>query len=308
VVDIFHASGVPETCLTLSSGDADVGAALIGQQGVAGVAFTGSTKTARAIARALAVKDGPIIPLIAETGGINAMIVDSTALPEQVVDDVIISGFRSAGQRCSALRLLFLPDAMFDPIIQRLIGAMKELRLGDPRHIETDIGPVIDSAAKQRLEAYSANGSGRSIFRLPIEDALRHGHFVAPELRLLDSSKDLRQEIFGPIVHIVRYPVGEIDAALGAINSLGYGLTLGVHSRLDRTIRLVRERARVGNLYINRSMIGAVVGVQPFGGEGLSGTGMKAGGPHYLLRFTTERTFTQNLTAAGGDIRLLSSA
>ncbi len=305
-VAILQAAGVPPGVLALLPGGVAVGQALVADPRLRGVAFTGSTAAARAIARTLAAKDGPIVPLVAETGGINAMIVDSSALPEQVVADVVTSGFRSAGQRCSALRVLYLQAEIADAVIRMLGGAMAELVVADPAHPDTDIGPLIDAAARDRVEAHLASGLGRILHRAPLDPACAVGTFVAPALVELEGGSRLAQEVFGPVVHVVRWSAGHLDAVIDEINATGYGLTLGVHSRIDRTVEAVRRRARVGNLYVNRSMIGAVVGVQPFGGEGLSGTGPKAGGPRYVARFATERTVSIDTTAAGGNATLMS--
>jgi RHH-type transcriptional regulator, proline utilization regulon repressor / proline dehydrogenase / delta 1-pyrroline-5-carboxylate dehydrogenase len=262
---------------------------------------------ARGIQLGLAKKDGPLVPLIAETGGLNAMIVDSTALPEQVVDSVIASAFRSAGQRCSSLRMLYLQDEIASQVIALLRGAMAELRVGDPSDASTDIGPVIDGEAKEALDSYVSQmeSTRRILARTSMESD--KGHFVAPIAFEVDSIRDLPGERFGPILHVARFAIRDLERVVDDINSIGYGLTMGLHTRLDSRMELVRSKARVGNLYVNRNMIGAVVGVQPFGGEGLSGTGPKAGGPHYLSRFVVERTFTVNTAAAGGDLRLLTA-
>jgi RHH-type proline utilization regulon transcriptional repressor/proline dehydrogenase/delta 1-pyrroline-5-carboxylate dehydrogenase len=271
------------------------------------VAFTGSTDTARLINRSLAARDAPLATLIAETGGQNAMIVDSSALPEQVVEDVIRSAFHSAGQRCSALRVLFLQRDIADHVIELLAGAMKELVIGDPRLLSTDIGPVIDQQALDGLQAHvdRMEKEGRRVGRVALSPRLS-GFFIAPVAFEIDSISQLDKEVFGPVLHIVRYRARDLDRVLDEINETGYGLTLGVHSRIDRTQQYVASRVRAGNCYINRNMIGAVVGVQPFGGEGLSGTGPKAGGPHYLPRFCAERTVTVNTAAAGGNAELLA--
>jgi RHH-type proline utilization regulon transcriptional repressor/proline dehydrogenase/delta 1-pyrroline-5-carboxylate dehydrogenase len=270
---------------------------------VAGVAFTGSTEVAWRINRALAAKDGPIVPLIAETGGINAMIVDATALPEQVTDDVVLSAFRSAGQRCSALRLLCLQDDVADRVIAMIIGAARELKVGDPCDISTQIGPVIDAEARQRLLDHIAAMGGRVRFS---GNAPEKGFFVAPHVIELAAPGDLAQEVFGPVLHVVRWKAGELDRLLDAVDASGYGLTLGIHSRIDSTIEHILARLDVGNCYVNRNMIGAVVGTQPFGGSGLSGTGPKAGGPNYLKRFASEQTITVNTAAAGGNASLIA--
>ncbi|MDZ4283052.1 MAG: L-glutamate gamma-semialdehyde dehydrogenase, partial [Hydrogenophaga sp.] len=306
-VKLLHAAGVPAGALQLLHGPGEtVGAALVAQPGIAGVVFTGSTQVAKIIQRALAAKDGPIIPLIAETGGINAMLVDSTALPEQVADAVVQSAFRSAGQRCSALRLLCVHEAIADGVIEMIEGAAKELVAGDPSDLATDLGPVIDAEAfdgitrhVQRLhsEARPLLGSRRATRALP--------HVIAPQMFEVGSIAEVTQEIFGPVLQVVRWG-GDPMAVMQQINALGYGLTLGIQTRIDSRALALAGTARVGNVYVNRNMIGAVVGVQPFGGEGLSGTGPKAGGPHYLLRFCAEQTLTINTTAAGGNVALFT--
>ncbi|MDZ3831479.1 MAG: bifunctional proline dehydrogenase/L-glutamate gamma-semialdehyde dehydrogenase PutA [Sphingopyxis sp.] len=305
-VRLFHAAGVPVDVLHLLPGGPDVGRALVADRRVAGVAFTGSTAAARQIARSLLDDEGrPLVPLIAETGGLNAMIVDSTALPEQVVADVITSAFQSAGQRCSALRLLCLQDDIADQVLELLTGAMQELTLGDPGRATSDVGPVIDAEAQRRIEAHIAAHRERLVVQLPVPAGL-DGHFVGPAVIALDGPEALRHEIFGPVLHVVRWKAGDLDRLVERIGASGYGLTMGLHSRLDTALETVRARARVGNLYVNRSMIGAVVGSQPFGGEGLSGTGFKAGGPHYLLRFVTERSISIDTTSAGGNASLFA--
>jgi RHH-type proline utilization regulon transcriptional repressor/proline dehydrogenase/delta 1-pyrroline-5-carboxylate dehydrogenase len=299
-------AGVPPDVLAFLPGGPDVGSALIADPRVGGVAFTGSTATARRIARALLEDESrPIVPLIAETGGVNAMLVDSTALPEQVVVDVVTSAFLSAGQRCSALRLLCLHEDIAPNVIEMLKGAMAELVVGDPMDPSVDVGPVIDHSAKVALEAHLALWRDRLIFQTPLPAGLS-GHFVAPSLIRLDRVEQLDREVFGPILHVATWKSGKMDEILTRITANGYGLTMGVHSRIAAAADAVRAHAHVGNLYVNRSMIGAVVGVQPFGGEGLSGTGPKAGGPHYLPRFAVERTFTVDTTSAGGNASLLS--
>mgnify|MGYP006267477855 CR=1 FL=1 len=301
-------AGIPGDVLHCLPGDGAVGAALVRDPRAAGVAFTGSTHTARRIAQALAERPGPLVPLIAETGGQNAMIVDSSALPEQVVRDVVTSAFRSAGQRCSALRVLYVQDVVAERVLTMLAGAMDCLVVGDPTRLATDVGPVIDAEAKRGLEAHirRMQSEGREIGRAPSAPA--DGHFIAPIAFEIDGIERLDEEVFGPTLHVVRYGAEALDAVLDAINATGYGLTLGVHSRLDATIERIRARARVGNLYVNRNMIGAVVGAQPFGGEGLSGTGPKAGGPNYLTRFAVERVVSTDTTAAGGNASLLGEA
>lgn len=308
-VKLLHLAGIPGDVLHLLPGDGpNVGAPLTRDPRIAGVAFTGSTETARLINRTLAAKDGPIVPLIAETGGQNAMIVDSSALPEQVVRDVLISSFQSAGQRCSALRVLFVQQDIGVKLEEMLSGAMAELRVGDPALLATDIGPVIDAEAKSVLDAHAARmeREGKLIYRVgPGRDSGK-GHFFAPVAYRIDGLHRLQREVFGPVLHVVHYAADKLDDVLASINATGYGLTLGIHSRIDGKVKYIAERLRVGNTYVNRNMIGAVVGVQPFGGEGLSGTGPKAGGPHYLHRFATERTLTIDTTAAGGNASLLS--
>jgi RHH-type proline utilization regulon transcriptional repressor/proline dehydrogenase/delta 1-pyrroline-5-carboxylate dehydrogenase len=310
MVRLLHAAGIPADALQLLHGPGEtLGAALVAQPGIAGVAFTGSARVAKIIQRALAAKGGPIVPLIAETGGINAMVVDSTALPEQVVDAVMQSAFRSAGQRCSALRLLCVHEAIADGVIEMICGAARELRLGDPADLSTDVGPVIDREAfdgihvqLQRLRREHRplwNAAAPAVEGLP--------HLIAPQAFEVGCIADVEQEIFGPVLHVVRWS-GDPQAVIDQINALGYGLTLGIQTRIDNRAQALAARAHVGNVYINRNIIGAVVGVQPFGGEGLSGTGPKAGGPHYLYRFCAERTVTVNTAAAGGNAALLASA
>lgn len=288
-VELLHQAGVPRDALLLQHGAGEtVGAALVAHPFCAGVCFTGSTQVAQIIARTLAAKDGPLVPLIAETGGLNAMIVDSTALPEQVIDAVVQSAFRSAGQRCSALRLLCVHDEVADGVIEMLKGAMAELTVGDASRLATDVAPVIDIEAHANLSAHieRLQREARLIARTPVPAGLQ-GHYIAPVAFELGRVADLQQEIFGPVLHVVRWK-GDIDTLVEQINALGYGLTLGVQTRIDSRAQRVAAAARIGNVYVNRNMIGAVVGVQPFGGEGMSGTGPKAGGPHYLWRFCAE--------------------
>jgi RHH-type proline utilization regulon transcriptional repressor/proline dehydrogenase/delta 1-pyrroline-5-carboxylate dehydrogenase len=308
-VQLLHQAGVPGGILHLLPGDgAAVGGRLVADGRISGVAFTGSTETARHIQRTLAAREGPIVPLIAETGGQNAMIVDSTALAEQVVTDVLSSAFGSAGQRCSALRVLFVQKEIAQRLIELLTGAMQELVIGDPGLLATDVGPVIDSEARALLERHAERmeREGRLLYRLDLPPETHHGDFFAPMVVEIDSVDRLEREVFGPILHLIRYRAQELDAVIAAVNRTGYGLTLGVHTRIDARARYIHERLRVGNTYVNRGMVGALVGVQPFGGEGLSGTGPKAGGPHYLDAFATERTLTVNTAAAGGNAALIS--
>jgi RHH-type proline utilization regulon transcriptional repressor/proline dehydrogenase/delta 1-pyrroline-5-carboxylate dehydrogenase len=307
-VRILHAAGVPVNALQLLHGAGEtIGAALVAQPGVAGVVFTGSTQVAKIIQRALAAKDGAIVPLIAETGGINAMVVDSSALPEQVVDAVGMSAFRSAGQRCSALRLLCVHESIADGVIEMVQGAARELKAGEPSELSTDVGPVIDREAFDNIQ--------RQIERLSREakvlvqpDAARASampNLIAPHAFEVNSIAEVTSEIFGPVLQIVRWS-GDPSDVIAQINALGYGLTMGIQTRIDSRANALAHAAHIGNVYINRNMIGAVVGVQPFGGEGLSGTGPKAGGPHYLYRFCAEQTVTVNTTAAGGNAALLA--
>jgi RHH-type proline utilization regulon transcriptional repressor/proline dehydrogenase/delta 1-pyrroline-5-carboxylate dehydrogenase len=308
-VRMLHNAGIPTNVLAFLPGDGRVGAAMVAGRECAGVAFTGSTEVARVIARSLAGKDGPLVPLIAETGGQNALIADSSALPEQIVRDVLASAFNSAGQRCSALRVLFVQADIADRVGTMLAGAMQELRIGDPADLRTDVGPVIDEAARKVLVAHA---SWLDSFATPLhtcaldEQATAHGSFFAPRAYEIDSLSRLEREVFGPILHIVRWRGEDLDKVCDAIASTGYGLTLGIHSRIEDTIRRITARLHVGNTYVNRNLIGAVVGVQPFGGEGLSGTGPKAGGPHYLYRFASERTLSVDTTAAGGNASLMA--
>ncbi|EIL98873.1 bifunctional proline dehydrogenase/L-glutamate gamma-semialdehyde dehydrogenase [Rhodanobacter thiooxydans] len=309
-VKLLHEAGVPLDVLQYLPGDgATVGAALTKDPRVAGVAFTGSTETAWAINRALAARNAPIAALIAETGGQNAMIADSSALPEQIVKDVIASAFQSAGQRCSAARVLFVQEDIADKVTSMLAGAMAELKVGDPGQLSTDVGPVIDEDAKKILVDHAArmDQEAKLIAEAALDaDIAAHGTFFAPRAYEIPSLTTLTREVFGPVLHVIRWKGSELAQVVEQINATGYGLTLGVHSRIDDTVEYIRSHARVGNCYVNRNQIGAVVGVQPFGGESLSGTGPKAGGPHYLLRFAGERTLTINTTAAGGNASLLT--
>ncbi len=307
-VELMHAAGVPRDVLIHLPGDGSLGAALTRHERISGVAFTGSTKTARLINRSLAERAGPLGVLIAETGGQNAMIVDSSALPEQVVRDVISSAFHSAGQRCSALRILCLQHDIADHVLTMLRGALREIRVGDPGLLGTDLGPVIDQGQRDMLQAHCARMDqvARLVARVELRDDLPRGSWFAPRVYEIDDLGLLEGEVFGPVLHVLRYRARELDHLIDQLNATGYGLTLGVHSRIDRVQQHIAGRMRVGNAYINRNMTGAVVGVQPFGGEGLSGTGPKAGGPNYLYRFTTERTLTVNTAAVGGNASLLA--
>ncbi|MGV8923811.1 MAG: bifunctional proline dehydrogenase/L-glutamate gamma-semialdehyde dehydrogenase PutA [Thermomonas sp.] len=310
-VKLMHEAGIPTNVLQFVPGNgATVGAALTADPRVVGVVFTGSNATALAINRSLAARDGAIGTLIAETGGQNAMIADSSSLPEQVVKDVMGSAFTSAGQRCSAARVLMVQDDIADKVIDMLTGAMAELSVGDPGLPSTDVGPVIDNDALRMLDAHAARmaSEARLIAMTPLGPETDHGTFFAPRAWELHSLTQLNRENFGPALHVIRWKAEALDAVIDAINSTGYGLTLGIHSRIDATIERIVSRTKVGNIYVNRNQIGAVVGVQPFGGQGLSGTGPKAGGPHYLPRFATEKTVTINTTAAGGNASLLTLA
>lgn len=307
-VRILHQAGIPGDALQLLPGQGSViGAQLTGDPRIAGVMFTGSTETAKIIQKTLTNRPGPIVPFIAETGGQNVMIVDSSALPEQVIFDVVTSAFDSAGQRCSALRVLYLQDDIASHTIEMLKGAMAELSLGDPGMISTDVGPVIDQDALKMLQDHyeKLQKEGKLIYQVPTKD-LPNGHFFAPVAFEINSINLLKREVFGPILHVIRYSAKDLDKVLEDITNTGYGLTMGIHSRIDSTIEKIQKRMRVGNLYVNRNMIGAVVGVQPFGGEGLSGTGPKAGGPHYLPHLCVERAISVNTTAAGGNTTLVS--
>ena len=305
-VALLHEAGVPTDALALLHGPGEtIGAALVADARTAGVCFTGSTAVAKIINRTLAARDGAMLPLIAETGGINAMIVDSTALPEQVVDAVVQSAFRSAGQRCSALRLLCVHEGIADAVIEMIRGALQELNVGDPALLATDVGPVIDAEAFEGISAHVARLRTQATLIGETRVTSVMPRLIAPIAFELARIADVRQEIFGPVLHVVRWG-GDVDAVVAQINALGYGLTLGIQTRIDSRALRLAAAARVGNVYVNRNMIGAVVGVQPFGGEGLSGTGPKAGGPHYLYRFCAEQTVTINTAAAGGNAALLA--
>lgn len=310
-VELFYEAGIPGPVLSFLPGDgAEIGGSAVADPRVAGVAFTGSTETARLINQSLAAREGPIATLIAETGGQNAMFVDSSALPEQVVLDSVMSAFNSAGQRCSALRLLCLQDDIADRVIELLKGHMDELDVGDPAHLATDVGPAIDEEARGILEAHVERMAVEAtvLHRTPVPENLIGGTFFAPTLIEIDRVDQLEREVFGPILHVYRFRAAELDKTIDAINATGYGLTMGLHSRIDARARELVEKSGAGNIYINRNMVGAVVGVQPFGGRGLSGTGPKAGGPHYLPRFASEYTVSNNISAVGGNASLLSLA
>ncbi len=306
MVALLEEAGVPADVLALLNGPGEtVGAALVAHPLTAGVCFTGSTQVARIINRTLAGKDGPIVPLIAETGGLNAMLVDSTALPEQVVDAVVQSAFRSAGQRCSALRLLCVHESIADGVIEMIHGALQELRVGDPADLATDVGPVIDDEAYHGIRGHIERLHQEATLLGQTPVTANVPRLIAPVAFELKEIAAMQQEIFGPVLHVVRWG-GEVDAVVRQINALGYGLTFGIQTRIDSRAKRLAKLAQIGNVYVNRNMIGAVVGVQPFGGEGLSGTGPKAGGPHYLYRFCAEQTVTINTAAAGGNAALLA--
>ena len=311
-VDLLYQAGIPREVLQLVIGGAEAGTRLVSDKRIAGVAFTGSTATATAINRNLAARNGPIATLIAETGGLNAMLVDSSALLEQVVADVLQSGYQSAGQRCSALRILLVQEDIAEDLITLLSGAMDELCIGDPADLATDVGPVIDADALAMLNRHAdyldSNATLRKRVELPATVAGDHADacFFPPQLYEISQPDQLREEVFGPIVHLLRFRAEDIDSVIDAVNATGYGLTFGIHSRLDSRARAIAARIRAGNVYVNRNMIGAVVGVQPFGGTGLSGTGPKAGGPLYLTRFATEQSVSTNTAAAGGNASLMS--
>jgi RHH-type proline utilization regulon transcriptional repressor/proline dehydrogenase/delta 1-pyrroline-5-carboxylate dehydrogenase len=308
-VRLMLEAGIPGDVLHLVPGSGSkVGARLVADRRISGVCFTGSNETADMIAASLARGGGPIVPLIAETGGINAMIVDSSALAEQAISDCITSAFDSAGQRCSALRMLFVQEEMAERLISMLQGAMEEIRIGDPLDYASDVGPVIDEAAREGLEAHKAamRQQARELVDLPLPDLAEFGSYVSPAAYEIEDAALLTREVFGPILHVVRYQASRLDKVCEEVNATGYGLTLGIHSRIESTVREIVSRVRVGNTYVNRNQIGAVVGVQPFGGEGLSGTGPKAGGPNYLPRFAVERVVSTDTTAAGGNATLLS--
>ena len=302
-------AGIPADVLHFLPGDgARVGGHAVADPRVAGVAFTGSTETARVINKSLAQRDGPIAVFIAETGGQNAMFVDSSALPEQVVLDSVFSAFNSAGQRCSALRLLCLQEEIAPRVIELLKGHMDELCIADPAMIDTDVGPAIDDDARALLEEHVERMQAEAtiLHRCELPAETRTGTFFTPTLVEIDSVDVLQREVFGPVLHVLRYKSKRLESTLEAINATGYGLTMGLHSRIDSRAAKLAKLSGAGNIYINRNMIGAVVGVQPFGGRGLSGTGPKAGGPHYLPRFASEFTVSNNISAVGGNASLLS--
>jgi len=308
-VKLMREAGFPEGSIQLVPGPGrTIGSLLVADKRIKAIVFTGSTATATGINQVLASRGGEIIPLIAETGGQNSMIVDSSALLEQVVTDVVLSAFGSAGQRCSALRVLYIQEDVYPRFKTLLQGAMEELDVGDPRWLSTDVGPVIDAGSLKQLKAHVRDMKKKHevIYASVLDSSCREGYFMPPTALAIDSMHDLKEEMFGPILHVIRFKQNKLDHVIDEVNSTGYGLTFGIHSRIKRTIEYVRERIHVGNFYVNRNTTGAVVGLQPFGGEGLSGTGPKAGGPQYLLRFCHERTYTEDTTAAGGNASLMS--
>lgn len=308
-VRLFHEAGIPKNVLILLPGPGEtVGAKLVSDLRIKGIMFTGSTEIAQIIQKTLANRGGPLIPFVAETGGQNAMLVDSSALPEQVVHDVIQSAFYSAGQRCSALRVLYVQENVADKIIKMLKGAMQELRVSDTSYLSTDIGPVIDKNALEQLQRHAdvMNKEAELIYQVQLSEDAQKGYFFAPRVYEIKAISQLKREVFGPVLHIIRYKSKDLDRVISDINGTGYGLTFGIHSRIEETINYVVANIKVGNCYVNRNMIGAVVGVQPFGGEGLSGTGPKAGGPNYLYRLSSEKTICINTTAAGGNASLMT--
>ncbi len=308
-VELMIKAGIPAGVVQLLPGAGEtIGATLVADKRIKAVIFTGSTQTASHINKALAIREGEIVPFIAETGGQNAMIVDSSALLEQVVVDVVASAFGSAGQRCSALRVIYVQDEVYSRFQELLTGAMAELRVGDPRWLTTDVGPVIDEDALSVLKTHVTTMQKKHeiIYQCKLSDECKAGYFMPPTAIEIDNISALDKEVFGPVLHVIRFKRKNLDDVITQINSTGYGLTFGIHSRINQTIDYIRQRVRAGNCYVNRNMIGAVVGLQPFGGEGLSGTGPKAGGPHYLYRLCCERTYTVDTTAAGGNASLMS--
>ncbi|MCA4774287.1 bifunctional proline dehydrogenase/L-glutamate gamma-semialdehyde dehydrogenase PutA [Wolbachia endosymbiont of Mansonella perstans] len=309
-VKILHKAGIPKDVLHLIPGNGQyLGGTLIPDNRISGVAFTGLTQAAQMINRMLASRDGPIVPLIAETGGLNAMIVDSSALLEQVTVDVLVSAFRSAGQRCSALRVLFIQEDIAEKQIKMICDAVQELRVGDPIQLSTDIDPIIDKASIDMLNSHTEKMSrykdSSLLSKVPMNINSHNGYFFPPYIYEIQKISQLKQEVFGPILHIIRFDKSQLNEVISDINSTGYGLTFSLQSRIQSQIDLISKKISVGNVYINRNQIGAAVGIQPFGGRGLSGTGPKAGGPHYLQRFSTEKVVSVNTTAFGGNTTLM---
>ncbi|MFM7083876.1 MAG: bifunctional proline dehydrogenase/L-glutamate gamma-semialdehyde dehydrogenase PutA, partial [Hyphomicrobium sp.] len=305
---LLHEAGVPPDVLHFVPGGSETGAALVQDKRIQGIAFTGSNETAWAIQKVISERRSAIIPFIAETGGINAMIADSSALPEQVVRDVVRSAFDSVGQRCSSARVLFLQNEIANKTIEMITGAVSCLQIGDPFLLSTDIGPVIDDVSQKALESHKLRMklSARELIDTTLPLSCQLGTYVAPACYEIERFDILDREVFGPVLHIIRYPRGRLEDVISSINASGFGLTLGLHSRIQAVADYVTQNVRVGNFYINRSQVGAIPGVQPFGGEGLSGTGPKAGGPNYIQRFATERVCSTDITATGGNIQLLT--
>ena len=305
MIELFYKNGVPKSALKLIQGDGSIGSKLISFDHISGVAFTGSSATAKKINLQLAKKDGPISSLIAETGGLNAMFIDSSSLHEQVVDDIMRSSFNSAGQRCSALRLAIIHESIFDDLVEMIKDAMAELTVGNPEDFHCDVGPIIDERSRNMLLEYisECSNNGYQVFS---HNQAPDGNFVSPTLIELNSIDDINEEKFGPILHVIKYKTDELDQILNALKNKQYGLTMGVHSRIESKADDIINKSIAGNTYINRDIVGAVVGSQPFGGTGLSGTGFKAGGPNYLLQFVDERSITKNTVAFGGNAEILN--
>ena len=305
VVNIFHNNGVPVDALELILGDGLYGDLLSKLNNINGIAFTGSLQTAKKIQTNLNENQKEILPLIAETGGINAMIVDSSALLEQATDDIVRSAFDSAGQRCSALRVLCIQDDIYDDLLEMIKGNMRELKIGNPEKLDTDIGPIINQTAKDKLEAYIATKikAGFAVYQSSLESMEQH---ISPTIIEIGSLNDLKEEQFGPILHVLKFKSSEIDNLIQDINNTGYGLTMGIHTRIESRADVFSQRCNIGNIYINRDIVGAVVGSQPFGGRGLSGSGFKAGGPNYLIQFLNEKVVSKNSVAFGGNAELLN--
>jgi RHH-type proline utilization regulon transcriptional repressor/proline dehydrogenase/delta 1-pyrroline-5-carboxylate dehydrogenase len=304
IVKLFLKAGLPVGSLQLLIGKGrNIGQIVLNDTRIKGVVFTGSCETAKKIQNDLVKREGEIIPFMAETGGLNFMIIDSSALTEQVVDDAIESGFNAAGQRCSALRILAIQDEVYDKTLKMLIGATKKIKIGLPNLLSTDIGPVIDQEAKDRINNHVKSFKSKVLSQSPLESKYQ-GYYVTPTIIEIENLNEVKEEIFGPVIHVYKYKSNEIEKLISDINKMNYGLTLGIQSRIENTINYIFNNANIGNIYINRNIVGAVVGVQPFGGRGLSGTGPKAGGPNYLLKFANEKSYSYNTTAAGGNATL----
>tara|TARA_Y100001970_G_C14137295_1_gene805018 strand:- start:418 stop:1446 length:1029 start_codon:yes stop_codon:yes gene_type:complete len=306
IIKLFHESGVPTQALQLIIGGKEIGNQLTKNEFLNGVAFTGSSEAAKKINLNLANTNGPIKTLIAETGGQNVMFVDSSSLKEQVIDDIIRSAFLSAGQRCSALRVIYVQEEIAEEYWNYLNEAMQELEIGDPNEAHTDIGPIINKLSLDKLNVHINDLKAKKEFIECKDDILANGYFIKPVAFKIDNIAEIDGEKFGPILHFISYKNEELDKIINEVNSTGFGLTMGVHSRITEKANKIFEKAKIGNFYLNRDIVGAVVGVQPFGGQGLSGTGPKAGGPNYLSSFVTEKTFTDNVMATGGNIDLLN--